>query len=193
MRMKETSSHEFRQLAEELTTLLAYEVTETFSTKEIEIETPICKTTQSVLEHKNITIVPILRAGLGMLQGMLNVMPTAKVAHIGLERNDETLEIREYYRKLPPDFQDSIIIIIDPMLATGGSAEHAISIFKDAGCKDIRLVNILAAPEGIEAIHKKHPEIPIYCAAIDEKLNEHGYIVPGLGDAGDRICDTVPE
>ncbi|MEG2651092.1 MAG: uracil phosphoribosyltransferase [Eubacterium sp.] len=190
MRMKETSAFEFRQLVDELATLLAYEVTESFATKPIEIETPIGATTQDVLAQKNVVIMPILRAGLGMVNGMLHVIPNATIAHVGLERDDETLKIREYYRKFPKDIAEATLIITDPMLATGASAAHAIALAKEAGCRDIKLVNILAA-EGITAIHSVHPEVPIYCAAIDEGLNEKGYIVPGLGDAGDRLFGTL--
>ncbi|MGL4283196.1 uracil phosphoribosyltransferase [Eubacterium aggregans] len=191
MRMKETSAFELRQLVDELPTLLAYEVPESFATKPIEIETPIGATTQAVLAQKNVVIMPILRAGLGMVNGMLPVIPNATIAHVGLERDDETLEIREYFRKFPKDIAEATLIITDPMLATGASAAHAIALAKEAGCQDIKLVNILAAPDGIAAIHRVHQEVPIYCAAIDEGLNEKGYIVPGLGDAGDRLFGTL--
>lgn len=191
LRMKDTPPRDFRRLLDELATLMAYEVSESFATKDVEIETPLCKTVKPVLAYPAIVIAPILRAGLGMVNGMLHVMPNATVANIGLERNEETLEIREYYRKLPTLTKESTILITDPMLATGASANYAIKIFKEAGCSEIKLINILAAPEGIAAVHAVHPDVPIYCAGIDEGLNEHSYILPGLGDAGDRLCGTL--
>ncbi len=191
LRMKETSTTEFRQLVEELSTMLAYEVSEAFELQDVAIETPICPTTAQVMAQKNVVLVPILRAGLGMVHGMTNVMPNVTVAHIGLEREDDTLTIREYYRKMPSTIKNATVVITDPMLASGASASHAIGILKEVGCTDIRMVNILAAPEGIKAIHAIHPEVPIYCVAVDEHLNEHGYIVPGLGDAGDRLYGTL--
>ncbi|HOG00604.1 MAG TPA: uracil phosphoribosyltransferase [Clostridia bacterium] len=190
LRDKHTGSKEFRELVEELAMLLTYEATRDLPLAETQVETPICTATTKVLAGKKLGIVPILRAGLGMVDGMLNLIPAAKVGHIGLYRDPETLSPVDYYCKLPPDVQERDIIIVDPMLATGGSAVEAITIVKSAGCKSIRLVNLIAAPEGIEAVHKAHPDVDIYIAAVDERLNSHGYIVPGLGDAGDRLFGT---
>ncbi len=190
LRDKHTGSKEFRELVEELAMLLTYEATRDLPLAETQVETPMGMATTRVLAGKKLGIVPILRAGLGMVDGMLNLIPAAKVGHIGLYRDPETLSPVDYYCKLPPDVQERDIIIVDPMLATGGSAVEAISIVKQAGCKSIRLVNLIAAPEGIEAVHKAHPDVDIYIAAVDEKLNSHGYIVPGLGDAGDRLFGT---
>lgn len=190
LRDKRTGSKEFRELVEELAMLLTYEATRDLPLAETQVETPICTATTKVLAGKKLGIVPILRAGLGMVDGMLNLIPAAKVGHIGLYRDPETLSPVDYYCKLPPDVGERDIIIVDPMLATGGSAVEAITIVKNAGCKSIRLVNLIAAPEGIAAVQKAHPDVDIFIAAVDERLNSHGYIVPGLGDAGDRLFGT---
>ena len=179
LRDKNTGSNQFRQLVSEIATLMCYEV-----------ETPIGTTTGQTLSGKKLGVVPILRAGLGMVEGFLSVLPAAKVGHIGLYRDPETLKPVEYYCKLPKDVEERDIIVVDPMLATGGSAEAAITFLKEHGCKSIKLVNIIAAPEGIKMVQEKHPDVDIYVAGLDEKLNEHGYIVPGLGDAGDRLFGT---
>lgn len=187
---KNTGVKEFREVVEELALFMGYEVTRNLPLEDIEIETPICKTTSKVISGKKLGIIPILRAGLGMVDGLLNLVPTAKVGHIGLYRDPETLKPVEYYCKLPTDVAERDLIVLDPMLATGGSAIAAITFLKDKGAKSIRLVNLLAAPEGIDAVVSAHPDIEIYVAAVDEKLNDHGYIVPGLGDAGDRLFGT---
>ncbi|MBD7912643.1 MULTISPECIES: uracil phosphoribosyltransferase [Clostridium] len=190
IRNKETGSKEFRDLVSEVSTLLAYEVTRNLSMEEVEIETPICKTKCKMLEGKKLAIVPILRAGLGMVDGMLKLVPAAKVGHIGLYRDETTLKPVEYFCKLPEDIAEREIIVVDPMLATGGSAIDALTMLKKRGAKNLRLACLIGAPEGIEAIQKAHPDVDIYIASIDEKLNENGYIVPGLGDAGDRLFGT---
>ena len=190
IRDKNTGSKEFRELVTEISTLMGYEVTRDLTLEDIEIETPICKTTTQVISGKKVGLVPILRAGLGMVDGMLNLIPAAKVGHIGLYRDPETLKPVEYYCKLPQDVSERDLILLDPMLATGGSAAAAIKFLKDRGAKSIKLVNLIAAPEGIEAVQAAHPDVDIYVAAIDEKLNDHMYIVPGLGDAGDRLFGT---
>ncbi len=190
MRDKNTGAKEFRELLEEISMLMVYEVTRDLSTEEVEIETPICVTKSRMLSGKKIGIVPILRAGLGMVDGVLNLVPAARVGHIGLYRDPETLQPVEYYCKLPEDSQNRELLVLDPMLATGGSASAAITFLKQRGCHNIRLVNLIAAPEGIARVQKDHPDVNIYVAACDEKLNEHGYIVPGLGDAGDRLFGT---
>lgn len=190
LRDKNTGVKEFREVVEELALFMGYEVTRNLPLEDIEIETPICKTTAKVISGKKLGIIPILRAGLGMVDGLLNLVPTAKVGHIGLYRDPETLKPVEYYCKLPTDVAERDLIVLDPMLATGGSAIAAITFLKDKGAKSIRLVNLLAAPEGIDAVVSAHPDIEIYVAAVDEKLNDHGYIVPGLGDAGDRLFGT---
>lgn len=190
MKDKNTGSKDFREILEEISMLMCYEVTRNFPLGEVEIETPLCKAKTMKLTGKKVAIVPILRAGLGMVDGMLTIIPVAKVGHIGLYRDPETLKPVEYYCKLPNDITEREIIVTDPMLATGGSAIDAVQLLKNKGGKNIKLMCILAAPEGIEAFHKAHPEVDIYVAHIDEYLNDHGYIVPGLGDAGDRIFGT---
>ncbi len=190
LRDKNTGSKEFRELVEELAALLTYEATRDLPLCETQIETPMCTATTKVLAGKKLGIIPILRAGLGMVDGMLNLIPAAKVGHIGLYRDPATLNPVDYYCKLPPDISERDIIIVDPMLATGGSAVEGITIVKQAGCKSVKLVNLIAAPEGIAAVQKAHPDVDIFVAAIDDCLNAHGYIVPGLGDAGDRLFGT---
>lgn len=190
MRDKNTPSKEFRDLAREVAMLMAFEVTRDLPTQEIEIETPICPTTVKMLGGLDVAIVPILRAGLGFVDGMLEIIPNAKVGHVGLYRDPETHEPVEYYCKLPEDIDKRKVIIVDPMLATGGSAIAAVDFVKKRGAKDISLMFLIAAPEGIEALTTAHPDVDIYIAAKDEKLNENAYIVPGLGDAGDRIFGT---
>lgn len=187
---KNTGPKQFREVVEEVSTLMAYEVTRHLPLEDIEIETPLMKTTSQVIAGKKIGIVPILRAGLGMVDGMLSLMPSAKVGHVGLYRDPETLKPVEYYCKLPNDLEERELIVVDPMLATGGSASAAITAIKNKGAKNIKLVSIVGCPEGVEYIHKEHPEVHIYLACMDEKLNEDGYILPGLGDAGDRIFGT---
>ncbi|MDL2235812.1 uracil phosphoribosyltransferase [Christensenellaceae bacterium OttesenSCG-928-L17] len=190
LRDKNTGTKEFRELVEELSTLLGYEVTRDLELKDAEVETPMGKAQTKVLAGKKLGIVPILRAGLGMVDGMMNLIPAARVGHIGLYRDPETLEPVDYYCKLPPDVSERDIIIVDPMLATGGSAAAAIDVVKRAGCKRVRLVCLISAPEGIAAVQGKHPDVDIFVAAVDSHLNSHGYIVPGLGDAGDRLFGT---
>ena len=187
MRDVHTGAKEFRELLEEISMLMVYEVTRDLPTKEVEIETPLCKTKARHLSGKKVGIVPILRAGLGMVDGVAKLIPAARIGHIGLYRDPETLQPGEYYCKLPADSESRELLVLDPMLATGGSASAAITFLKQRNCKHIRLVNLIAAPEGIERVQKDHPDVNIYVAACDEKLNEHGYIVPGLGDAGDRL------
>lgn len=190
MRDKNTGTKEFRELLEEISTLMVYEVTRDLPTKEIVVETPLATATTKVLSGKKLAIVPILRAGLGMTEGVNKLIPAARIGHIGLYRDPETLEPVEYYCKLPADIQNREIFVLDPMLATGGSASAAIGFIKKRGCRQIRLVNLIAAPEGIARMQKDHPDVNIYVACVDEKLDEHGYIVPGLGDAGDRLFGT---
>lgn len=190
LRKKETSSMEFRQLVNEISTLMGYEVTRDLETEDIEIETPIAKTVGKRISGKKIGIVPILRAGLGMVEGLLTIIPAARVGHIGMYRDPETLKPVTYYSKLPKDVASRLMIIVDPMLATGGSLIEAIDELKRNGAKNIKSINLLAAPEGLKAVEEAHPDVEIYIAALDEKLNEDGYIVPGLGDAGDRLFGT---
>ena len=190
LRRKETGSKDFRTLISEIAMLMCYEATRDLKLKDVEIETPICKTTVKELAGKKLAVVPILRAGLGMVDGMLAMIPAAKVGHIGLYRNEETLEPVEYYCKLPQDCAEREVFVVDPMLATGGSSSAAITMLKQRGIKNIRFMCIIAAPEGIEKMKKDHPDVDRYIGTCDEKLNEHGYIIPGLGDAGDRIFGT---
>ena len=190
IRRKDTGTKDFRQTISEIAMLICYEATRDLQLEEVNIETPICKTTVKELKGKKMAVVPILRAGLGMVDGMLTLIPTAKVGHIGLYRDPETHEPIEYYCKLPEDCSQREIFVVDPMLATGGSASAAITMLKQKGCKNIHFMCIIAAPEGIERLSKDHPDIDIYIGAKDEKLNENAYIVPGLGDAGDRIFGT---
>lgn len=190
IRDKNTGSKDFRDLVSEVAMLMAYEVTRDVQTTDVEIETPICKTTCKTLAGKKMAIVPILRAGLGMVDGMLNLIPAAKVGHIGLYRDEETLQPVEYFCKLPQDIEERDVIVVDPMLATGGSAADAITLLKKRGARNIKLMVLIAAPEGLKAVMNAHPDVDIYTASVDEKLNENGYIVPGLGDAGDRLFGT---
>ena len=190
MRDKETGTKEFRELLNEISMLMAYEVTRDLPLREVEIETPICRAQTKVIAGKKLANVPILRAGLGMVDGIMSLVPSAKVGHIGLYRDPNTLEPVEYYCKLPEDCEEREILLVDPMLATGGSASAAIRFLKRRGCKHIKLVCLIAAPEGTSRIQADHPDVNIYVAAMDEKLNDHGYIVPGLGDAGDRLFGT---
>ena len=190
LRDKNTGSKEFREIVSEISMLMCYEATRNLPLEEVEIETPMGMAKCGVLSGKKLAIVPILRAGLGMVDGMLTLIPAAKVGHIGLYRDESTLEQVAYYCKLPKDIQEREVIVVDPMLATGGSASDAITQIKKRGVTHIRLMCIIAAPEGIARVEKEHPDVDIFCAAQDEKLNEIGYIVPGLGDAGDRIFGT---
>ena len=189
IRKKDTSTKDFYQNVNEIAGLMAYEITREFPLKAVEIETPICKSVQYELAN-DVVIVPILRAGLGMVDGIRDLIPTAKEGFIGLYRDEETLEPHEYYAKFPDNIKDSIVLLVDPMLATGGSADAAITMLKKRGCKDIRYVGLVGAPEGVNHLQKQHPDVDIYLAALDEKLNENGYIVPGLGDCGDRLFGT---
>jgi len=190
LRDKHTSVKEFRELVSEMAALMCYEATRDLPLEAVEIETPICKTTVQKIAGKKLAIVPILRAGLGMVDGILQLIPSVKVGHIGLYRDPETLEPVEYYCKLPNDIAERDVILLDPMLATGGSAAAAIGVIKSHGCKHVSLMSILAAPEGVDRVHEDHPDVSIFVAALDECLNDHAYIVPGLGDAGDRIFGT---
>ena len=190
IRKKETGSKEFRELIGEIAMYMCYEATRDLKLQDVEIETPICKTTAKELSGKKLAVVPILRAGLGMVDGMLAMSPAAQVGHIGLYRDPETLKPVEYYCKLPADSNEREVFVVDPMLATGGSSIAAIQMLKDKGVKNIRFMCIIAAPEGLEAMKKAHPDVDIYVGALDDHLNDHGYIVPGLGDAGDRIFGT---
>ena len=190
MRKKETGSKDFRELLDEIAMLMGYEVTRDLPLEDMEIETPLCKMTGKVISGKKLAVVPILRAGLGMVDGLMELVPVAKVGHIGLYRDPETHLPIEYYCKLPMDISERIVIVVDPMLATGGSACDALTKLKERGCTHLRLMCLVAAPEGVAAVQKAHPDVDIYVAAVDEKLNEHAYIVPGLGDAGDRLFGT---
>ena len=190
MRKKETGPKDFRQLLDEISQLMAYEVTRDLPLKTIEIETPICKTNANIIAGKKIAVVPILRAGLGMVNGILELVPVAKVGHIGLYRDPDTHQPVEYYCKLPPDVAERLTLVVDPMLATGGSASDAITMLKARGCQAVRLMCLVAAPDGVLRVQRDHPDVEIYVAALDEKLNDHAYIVPGLGDAGDRLFGT---
>lgn len=190
MRQKETGSKDFRELLNEISMLMGYELTRDLPLEEIEIETPMEKTKSKIIAGKKLAIIPILRAGLGMVDGLLSLVPVAKVGHIGLYRDPETHQPVEYYCKLPFDIEERIVVVCDPMLATGGSASDAIDMLKAKGVSHIRLMCLVGAPEGIEMVQRRHPDVDIYLAAIDEKLNEHAYILPGLGDAGDRLFGT---
>ena len=190
MRDKNTNTKDFKQLLDEISLLVAYEATKDLPLEDIEVETPICKTIGKKVAGRSVGVVPILRAGLGMVEGVTRLIPNAKVGHIGLYRDRKTHKPVEYYCKLPADAQERTLILVDPMLATGGSAVAAIQFLKDRGCTDIKMMNLIAAPEGVKAVQDAHPDVDIYIAALDERLNENAYIVPGLGDAGDRIFGT---
>lgn len=190
LRNKKTSVKEFRELVGEIAGLMCYEATRNLPTREVEVQTPVATAKCRMLSGKKLAIVPVLRAGLGMVDNMVELIPSAKIGHIGLYRDPETHKPVEYYCKLPEDISNRVVYVVDPMLATGGSAEAAITEMKKRGCKNIKLMVLLAAPEGVERIQKAHPDVDIYCGAVDDHLNEHGYIVPGLGDAGDRIFGT---
>jgi uracil phosphoribosyltransferase len=191
MRQKDTGTKDFRELLEEIAMLMAYEITRDFPLKEIEIETPVTKCKAKVLAGKKVGVVPILRAGLGMLNGVVNMIPAARVGHVGMYRDPKTLKPVEYYCKLPNDVAERTLIVVDPMLATGGSAAAALSLLKEKGAKSMILMCLVAAPEGIKVINEAHPDVEIYTAAIDRELNERAYILPGLGDAGDRVFGTL--
>ena len=191
LRKKETTNKEFRELVEEITMLMCYEALRDLPLEDVEIETPITKTTQKMIAGKDMAVVPILRAGLGMVEGFLSLVPNAKVGHIGMYRDEKTMQPHEYYCKLPPDIDKRLVVVVDPMLATGGSAIDAIGQIKSYGATQIKFLCLIAAPEGIEALTKAHPDVEVYCANVDERLNERCYIVPGLGDAGDRIFGTL--
>lgn len=190
MRRKETGTKDFRELLEEISLLMGYEVTRDFPLEPVEIETPMQTMNAAQISGKKVAIVPILRAGLGMVDGLLRLLPVARVGHIGLYRDHDTHKPIVYYCKLPVDINDRLVIVTDPMLATGGSASDAIQMLKERGCKNIRLMCLVSAPEGVEYVQKMHPDVDIYTAALDERLNEDAYIMPGLGDAGDRIFGT---
>ena len=190
IRNKETNTKQFREIIKEIAMLMAYESFKEVPTQEIIVETPLETVKQTVVKENSIAIVPILRAGLGMVDGILSLFPSAKVGHIGLYRDEETLEPQEYYCKLPVDIEEKVVMVVDPMLATGGSAADAIKMLKKRGCKKIKLLSIIAAPEGVEKVVNAHPDVEIFIATLDRCLNEHGYILPGLGDAGDRIFGT---
>jgi len=191
MRKTSTSTKDFRELLDEIGMLMAYEVTRDLPLRKIEVETPVSRAECSILAGKKLAVVPILRAGLGMVSGILRLIPSARVGHIGLYRDPETLKPVEYYCKLPEDIPQREVLVVDPMLATGGSASAALHFLKQRGCISIKLVCLIAAPEGVEVIQRDHPDVDLYIASLDERLNEHGYIVPGLGDAGDRIFGTL--
>ena len=190
IRNKETNTKQFREIIKEIAMLMAYESFKEVPTQEIIVETPLETVKQTVVKENSIAIVPILRAGLGMVDGILSLFPSAKVGHIGLYRNEETLEPQEYYCKLPVDIEEKVVMVVDPMLATGGSAVDAIKMLKKRGCKKIKFLAIIAAPEGVEKVTQAHPDVEIFVATLDRCLNENGYILPGLGDAGDRIFGT---
>ena len=190
LRSKDTPVKEFRELVSEISGLMCYEATRNLPTQEVEVETPITKTTCKMLSGKKMAIVPILRAGLGMVDSLVDLIPSAKIGHIGLYRDPETHLPVEYYCKLPEDIENRQVFVVDPMLATGGSAVAAINFLKSHGCRNIIMMNIIGCPEGVKAVQEAHPDVDIYLAAMDERLNEHAYIVPGLGDAGDRIFGT---
>jgi len=190
IRNKDTNTKDFRELVDEVAMLMAYEITRDVPLQSIEVETPVQKTEAKVVSGRMLGLIPILRAGLGMVDGMLKMIPAAKIGHIGLFRDPQTLQPVEYYINLPTDAANRLLIVIDPMLATGGSAIAAINSLKSRGCEQIKMMCLIAAPEGVEALQKAHPDVEIYTAALDEKLNDHGYIVPGLGDAGDRMFGT---
>lgn len=191
IRRKDTGTKDFRKTVSEIAMLMCYEATRDLALSNVEIETPICKTTVKELKGKKLAVVPILRAGLSMVDGILEIIPTAKVGHIGLSRNEKTHEPMDYLCKLPSDLKEREVFVLDPMLATGGSAIAAIQMLKDKGCKSIHFMCIIAAPEGVAALTKAHPDVDLYIGAQDERLNENAYIVPGLGDAGDRIFGTL--
>ncbi|PKK96313.1 MAG: uracil phosphoribosyltransferase [Tenericutes bacterium HGW-Tenericutes-3] len=189
IRDKNTGTKDFRETVSEVGALITYEITRDLKTREVTIETPMCETKARILE-KQVVIVPILRAGLGMVDGIHNIIPTAKIGHVGLYRDEETLQPQVYYQKFPKDLEDSIVLVVDPMLATAGSAIKACEIVKAQGAKDIRFVGLVGCPEGVEKLQKAHPDVSIFLAAMDSHLNEHSYIVPGLGDCGDRLFGT---
>lgn len=192
MRKKTTGTKDFRELLEEISMLMTYEITRDFPLKDVEIETPVSKCVgKELADTRKVCVVPILRAGLGLQSGVVNMIPAAKIGHIGLYRDPETLKPVEYYCKMPSDIAERTMLVVDPMLATGGSAAAAITMLKEKGAKKLILMCLVAAPEGVKVINDDHPDVPVYVAAVDEKLNEHGYIVPGLGDAGDRIFGTL--
>ena len=190
LRDKSTGTKQFRELVNEIAMLMCYEATRELPLKEVDVQTPVATARSRVLAGRKLAFVPILRAGLGMVDGAMNLVPSAKIGHIGIYRDPESLKPVDYYCKMPADMVERDVIVLDPMLATGGSAAEAVRLIKEHNPKNIRFMCILAAPEGIEALTKSHPEIKVYCAAVDEKLNDHGYIIPGLGDAGDRIFGT---
>ncbi len=191
MRRRETGSKDFRQLLGEIAMLMGYELTRDLPLEDVEIETPLCPMTAKMVSGRKLAVVPILRAGLGMVDGLLSLVPVAKVGHIGLYRDPETHKPVEYYCKLPTDIEERTVILVDPMLATGGSAVDALTMLKEKGCRSIRFMCLVAAPEGVAAVQKAHPDVDIFTASLDDRLNDHAYIVPGLGDAGDRIFGTL--
>ena len=190
IRDKNTTTKQFREVIGEIATLMAFEAFKDVPTQTVTVETPLETVEQTVVKENSIAIVPILRAGLGMVDGILTLLPAAKVGHIGMYRNEETLEPQEYYCKLPQGIEDKVVMLVDPMLATGGSANDAIALLKKRGCKHIKFLAIIGAPEGVEKVHSEHPDVEIYVSTLDRQLNENGYILPGLGDAGDRIFGT---